>query len=213
MVKVVGIGPGNRNYITAAAIKTIQGAQRLVGSQRQLQLFEDVKCPKTILSIGIDYREVFDPKINTVVLASGEPGLYGILDLVLRHVPPEEVEVIPGISSVQYFMAKLKTPMKDSVVVSLHGRDNDIVDKVKNHQNVIVLTDKTQGPNYVAKKLLENFIDDVTLYVGQNLSYYDEVIKNYTVEELAKAEEDFGMNVVVIKKCNNTVSESPMHFL
>lgn len=213
MLKVVGIGPGSRDYITAAAIKAIKGAKTLVGSKRQLESFEDVDCAKILLGFGSDCKDVFTSGDGMVVLASGEPGLYGILDLVLKYVPAEFVEVIPGISSVQYMMAKLKLPMKDAVVVSLHGRDGKVAYKVKDHSTVIVLTDKNRGPIYIAKALIKSHIREVDIYVGENLSYDDEIINKYAPEELAKSKNHFGMNVVVIKKCINMTTESPMHYL
>lgn len=123
MVTVVGVGPGAREYIVPAALRRIEQADVLVGGKRHLKLFEELECVKIAIETGLDFKDILNRKGRVVILASGDPGLYGILDVVLKYVNKEEVEVIPGISSVQYIMAKLGMPMKDVAVVSLHGRD------------------------------------------------------------------------------------------
>ncbi|WP_422445157.1 precorrin-6y C5,15-methyltransferase (decarboxylating) subunit CbiE [Thermoanaerobacterium sp. DL9XJH110] len=208
---VVGMGPGAPEYITPAALQRIGKADVLVGGKRHLELFTGLDCEKKVLGAGTDFKEILNRKGNVVVLASGEPGLYGILDLVLRCVEREKVEVIPGISSVQYFLAKLKIPMKDLAVVSLHGRKQDLLSKMKEHATVVVLTDERHTPGYIAGILKQNGILNRTIYVGQNLSYEDETIEEYTVEELAKSQKEFAMNVVVVT-CGNLPSASPIIF-
>ncbi|ADL07093.1 precorrin-6y C5,15-methyltransferase (decarboxylating) subunit CbiE [Thermosediminibacter oceani] len=210
MVSVVGIGPGAPEYITPAALKRIKEAEVLVGAKRHLNLFKDLACKKIPLEAGLDLGKVLKSPGRVAVIATGDPGIYGILDLVLKHVSEEEVDVIPGISSVQYMMARLRLPAKDTAVVSLHGRGGDIVSAVRNHSTVVVLTDPVNNPVKIARLLLENGILDREIYVGQNLSYENEAIEKYGVKELAGSTGEFDINVVVIRICGNTESEYPM---
>lgn len=175
-----------------------------MGGQRQLDLFRYLKCEKISFSKTDELKKLLDYPGNVVVLASGDPGIYGILDLVLRYKNKEEVEVIPGISSIQYIMAKLRLPMKDMAIVSLHGREEDLLTKVHNNSITVVLTDKEHNPRYIAEKLMKESISDVKIFVGENLSYAEEVITSFTVEELVKSSKEFDINVVVIKRCGNT---------
>ncbi|MDI3481366.1 MAG: cobalt-precorrin-7 (C5)-methyltransferase [Tepidanaerobacteraceae bacterium] len=212
MVTVVGVGPGAREYIVPAALRRIEQADVLVGAKRHLNLFKELKCEKIPLEKGLNFAEVLSRNGRVVILASGDPGLYGILDAVLKYVKKEEVEVIPGISSAQYIMAKLLLPMKNSAVVSLHGRTAEIAEHAKKYDTLVVLTDENHDPPFIARILKESGIRDRVLYVGENLSYDNEVIARYTVEELAQCRKKFDINVVVIT-CGNMPSASPTAFL
>lgn len=212
MVTVVGVGPGAREYIVPAALRKIEQADVLVGGKRHLKLFEELDCVKIAIETGLDFKDILNREGRVVILASGDPGLYGILDVVLKYVNKEEVEVIPGISSVQYIMAKLGMPMKGAAVVSLHGRKTDIVTRVKEYGTLVVLTDENHDPPFIARLLKDSGIKDRFLYVGENLSYDNEVIERYTVEELAQSRKKFDINVVVIT-CGNMPSASPTDFL
>ena len=213
MISVVGLGPGHTDYITSAVLKRIQRADVLIGGSRQLQLFKDVSCKKILFTNQLDLSYALNHPGNVVVLASGEPGLYGILDKVLEYRKREEIEVIPGVSSVQYMMAKLAMSMKGMAVVSLHGRNQDLELKIMQHKTIAVLTDRQHNPQYIARKLQQEGILDVHIYVGQNLSYENETIESFSVKELSESTKDFNLNVVVITGCGNTDSAFPMSFL
>ena len=63
---------------------------------------------------------------TAAVLMSGDTGFYsGTKKLVslLEEETDWEIEVIPGISSLQYFCAKIKVSWEDAKVLSLHGRE------------------------------------------------------------------------------------------
>lgn len=200
MIYIVGIGPGNTDYLTITAKKRIDKAQVILGGKRQLDIF-DVDAKKIPIEKGIDFHKVFNTYDDIVILASGDPTIYGILDLVLRYVDKEKVEVIPGISSIQYVMAKLKMPFKKSCIVSLHGRRENLISKVLEYQRVFVLTDSINTPQNIAKMLLEKGLIDRKIYVAENLSYPGENIECYDVKELSELCFDFSLNVVVIEKC------------
>lgn len=76
----------------------------------------------------------------------------------------------------------------------------------------MVLTDENHDPPFIARLLKDSGIKDRFLYVGENLSYDNEVIERYTVEELAQSRKKFDINVVVIT-CGNMPSASPTDFL
>ncbi|KXG77746.1 Cobalt-precorrin-7 C(5)-methyltransferase [Fervidicola ferrireducens] len=213
MISVVGIGPGNPDFLTIAALKRIKEADVLIGAKRHLEIFEDVQCEKVIFNSKTDLSKLVKRRGRIVILSSGDPGIYGILDAVLKCAGKKDVEVVPGISSVQYMLARLKIPAKNAAVLSMHGRQVDIVPVVKNHRVVAVFTDSSNTPQKIARTLLLNKIVDRIIHVGENLSYDSEKIKSYKLEQLASSEENFQLNLVVIEKCGNTDSESPTSFL
>lgn len=81
----------------------------------------------------------------TVVLASGDPGLFGVVrTLRAAGLTPE---VHPALSSVQLAFARAGLPWDDAVVVSAHGRDlRRAVAACRAHPKVAVLTGPAAGP-------------------------------------------------------------------
>ncbi|MGF7237383.1 MAG: precorrin-6y C5,15-methyltransferase (decarboxylating) subunit CbiE, partial [Frankia sp.] len=80
-----------------------------------------------------------------VVLASGDPGYFGIVAALRRH--GLEPRVHPAVSSVAMAFARLGLPWDDAVVVSAHGRDlGPAVNVCRAHPKVAVLTGPTTGP-------------------------------------------------------------------
>ncbi|MBZ9687083.1 precorrin-6y C5,15-methyltransferase (decarboxylating) subunit CbiE [Clostridium estertheticum] len=173
MIKVVGMGPGNINYLTMEAINAIKSADRVIAFGRICS------TAKVIVNSVIEVNRVdeiienLDNKVNTAILASGDPCFFGIIDY-LRKKGIVIGEVIPGISSFQYMMAKLKKSWQDALLISLHGRDEKLEGVVKSRLSVI-LTDKTNNPNFISKKLCELGVIG-KIHTGYNLSYDEEVI-------------------------------------
>lgn len=56
------------------------------------------------------------------VLASGDPGFFGIVRALAARFGPEALDVRPAASSVSLAFARLGLPWDDAVVVSAHGR-------------------------------------------------------------------------------------------
>lgn len=59
---------------------------------------------------------------EAVVLASGDPGYFGILRTLEQRFPPSQLLVSPAVSSVAQAFALLSMPWDDAVVISAHGR-------------------------------------------------------------------------------------------
>nr|WP_239165574.1 precorrin-6y C5,15-methyltransferase (decarboxylating) subunit CbiE [Catellatospora citrea] len=82
---------------------------------------------------------------DAVVLASGDPGFFGIV-AALRRAGIEPV-VIPAVSSVAAAFARAGLPWDDALVVSAHGRAlRRAVNVCRAHPKVAVLTAPGSGP-------------------------------------------------------------------
>ncbi|MGB9679164.1 MAG: precorrin-6y C5,15-methyltransferase (decarboxylating) subunit CbiE [Thermoanaerobacteraceae bacterium] len=198
MVTIVGVGPGNIMLVTPYAIEKISKADLLVGGKRHLDEFFYIKCEKIAIDSKIDYSKILKHSGNIVILASGDPFLYGIAEVILRYIDKDQVEVVPGISSVQYLCSQLKISFEDLKVVSLHGKDYDIIKVLKENKKVAVFTDNVHTPQFIAKTLLNNNYTFVNIHIGENLSYENEKIYLYNVKELANERKEFELNTVVI---------------
>lgn len=90
---------------------------------------------------------------EAVVLASGDPGLFGPVR-VLRSEGVEP-DVLPAVSSVALAFARAGLPWDDAVVASAHGRDLRLaVNACKAHPKVAVLTAPGAGPAELGAALI-----------------------------------------------------------
>lgn len=112
MIKVVGLGPGNKDYILPIAQKAIQEADVIIGYHYYFQFIEDLIREDTIC-IGKELSEeekraeiAIEKAIegyNVVVIGSGDAGIYSMASIVYQKVAQSgediELETIPGISA------------------------------------------------------------------------------------------------------------------
>lgn len=133
-IKVIGIGPGDEEFMTPQAREAILGADRVVGYLTYLDLIKELiegketvgtammqeveRCQKAV-DLAVEGHKV-------VVVSSGDSGIYGMAGLVLElanKVPVEQrpqVDIIPGLSAVNVAAAVLGAPlMHDFAVISL----------------------------------------------------------------------------------------------
>ncbi|EKF87023.1 precorrin-6y C5,15-methyltransferase (decarboxylating) subunit CbiE [Methanobacterium formicicum] len=200
---LVGIGPGSSDYLTAAAINTAGSVDVLVGSQRALDLFPGFEG-QTLILRARNMDEMMKKSIylvdegkNVAILSTGDPGFSGVLNPILKLRDDLDLEVIPGISSLQLAAARLQIPWDQVNLLTLHGKGNSkiILDFMDNGKPTIVLPDfKVEK---LAQFLLENGVDqDRKVAVCERLSYPDERIVNGTLKEIAAM--DFTYLCVVI---------------
>lgn len=186
-VKIVGIGPGHPDYILPTAMKAIESSDILVGGKRNLDAFSSMNIEKFIYQSNLDemLQFVIDNKATNkiAIVVSGDTGFYSLLDYFKRHLGEEDIQAIPGISSYQYLFAKLNKSYKDYGLLSVHGRELDIIKKLNDYKGLFLLTDKKQDPATIAEKLVQNGLGDSLMTIGENLSYDDEKIETITAYE------------------------------
>ncbi len=129
MIKIVGIGP-RREDMTIMARQALEEAQIVIGYGGYTRQIKDIIEGKKIISLGmgqeIERAELaidYDKKGHNVVLvSSGDPGVYGmanVLHQLMGKYSEVEIEVIPGVSAVNYSAALLGAPLHDFAVISL----------------------------------------------------------------------------------------------
>ena len=198
-IYIVGIGPGASEYLTKKAIDTVKMSDYTVGSTRAIELFEDVQN-----KLAFNVKELLDTLKkgvqlavdgNTVsILSTGDPGFSGVLNTVLRisdekNFPKENIEVIPGISSLQLAAAKCHIQWDNANVMTFHGRENieEILPVINNGKKTIALPSRKVKD--MAQFLLDNGVEkDRKVTVCERLSYPDEKIVDATLDEIAKSE-------------------------
>ena len=198
-IYIVGIGPGGSEYLTKKAVDTVKTSDYTVGSTRAIDLFEDVNN-----KIAFNVKELLDKLEegvqlacdgNTVsILSTGDPGFSGVLNTVLRissekNFNKDNIEVIPGISSLQLAAAKNLIQWDNANVMTFHGRENieDILPVINNGKTTIALPSRKVKD--MAQFLLDNGVEENRkVVVCERLSYPDERIVESTLKDIAQSE-------------------------
>lgn len=186
MIHVVGIGPGAEGYILPVAIETIKAAEVVIGAGRNLESIKKICSEPIDLSRGFTWLSGYiteNQLKNIAIVVSGDSGFYSLLNFVNRTVDKDNISVIPGISSLQYFYSKLNRGYENVKFISLHGRETDLKPYLKTEQELGILTDQKHNSRYIASILMEHGISNIKMYIGERLSYGDEKISCLTLEE------------------------------
>ena len=209
-INVVGLGPGNIKYLSISGIECIKEAEIIVGSTRQLSDLKAIISEKQeIYILGklaelIAYlKENIERKITIIV--SGDTGYYSLVPYLSKNLSKDILNIIPNISSYQYLFSKLGENWQNFRLASVHGREFDYVKNIDDKEiaGLVLLTDDIQNPYEVSKNLYNNGIRNLTVIVGENLSYDNEKITILEIEDYEKLNRKFDMNVLVLKKGEN----------
>jgi len=81
-IKIIGVGPGSPSLITPEAMAAIEGAEVIIGGKRHLEIYALPGREKHVLSGNLE--DILDlvrsrGEKRVAVLATGDPGMYGIL--------------------------------------------------------------------------------------------------------------------------------------
>ncbi|MFG2130094.1 precorrin-6y C5,15-methyltransferase (decarboxylating) subunit CbiE [Streptomyces sp. NPDC048751] len=150
MITVVGTGTGAP--VPEDAEDVLAGAELVVGGRRHLEAVRLPEAAERIvlgpLAPALDAIEEYVVKERpVVVLASGDPGFFGIVRALAERFGARRLAVRPGASSVATAFARLGLTWDDAVVVSAHGRDpRTAVNACRAHPKVAVLTGPGAGP-------------------------------------------------------------------
>lgn len=224
MVYVVGVGPGSCLYLTRAAEEIIDKAQLLIGGTRNIEFIRTslgLKEGQDTFVLGSDLASMMDQieknlDKDIVVLASGDPSIYGIADYINRTMSRQEDQatetnripsqmdsiqgeenlvIVPGISSIQYAFSVFKIPMNDLYITSSHGRQPDY-DFIFMHDKLALVTDSKIGPRQIAQEVKDRGLD-YSFYVGENLSYHNQRLTVGSADDIL-ARDSYGMCLVIL---------------
>ena len=206
-VCIVGIGPGNKDYILPKAVNTLQHSDLIIGFERAIESIDFIKTNKVIVKKLTEIIELINStKGESIsIIASGDPLFYGITDYLKKNYQGS-IEIIPGLSSFQYMMSKISKSWQGAFVGSLHGREDNFHEIVKNNDISIWLTDMKHCPAYMCKVLKKNGIK-ARVYVGEDLSYEDEKITIADVEDI-EGMKFSSLCVVVVENLEYYVEEN-----
>ena len=182
MLFVVGVGL-KKEHLTDEAKNVISKAKKVYGSARAIEIAEEwIRGERVVMrKFGEDvYREIEreSREADIAVLSTGDPMVAG-LGRFFRNA-----EIIPGISSVQVALGKLKADLCDVSVYNAHSMDPDFSEE----RSLLVLAKKGVRLNLPGRKMV----------VLENLESGDEKI--YEVHDFFEVESDYTIVFVEVKK-------------
>lgn len=199
---VVGLH-GGHTYGPAARI-AIDEAEVVVGSARQLDAAGPPAAAERVPLRG-PLPEVLDTieerrrsGRRVCVLASGDPGFFGIVRALGERLGPGALDVHPAPSSVALAFARAGLPWDDALVVSAHGRPlADAVREAVRAPKVAVLTSPENPPHVVGRALLDAGCGPRDAAVVSHVGEASESVVRTGLEGLAAGDFD-AMSVLVL---------------
>ncbi|MEY8353766.1 precorrin-6y C5,15-methyltransferase (decarboxylating) subunit CbiE [Lachnospiraceae bacterium 54-53] len=209
-VSLIGIGMGGPDQLTVKALKELQACDAVFGAERMLHGVSGlhpgaVKLPFYLSGDILPWIKEHGEFRRIGVLFSGDTGFYSgakkMAEGLARHPYGEmfDTEIFPGISSVSYLCSRLKTGWEDVRLLSLHGREWDIINELETVSRVFALLDGNHTVKSLCRLLKEGGYGRARLSVGERLSYPDERITVGTPDVLERQEFDV-LSAVLIER-------------
>ena len=221
---VVGVGPGSPKYLTDAAKEAIAKSHYIVGYKYPMSTIEDIidKSRQQVFQVTMKTQESIYQDIYTkmkdgeycTVPFTGDVNFSEseVVNRLLEIFGGDNVEVIPGISSIQIAAAKARIPTDQAFIVTFHVTDEieqkkqEMLQAVRQGRSVILLPrpwprDRSRHfmQSEIAKFLRENGIDTTKLkvWVFEHLTTEKETTFRGTVADL-EGKEFSNLSAVVI---------------
>jgi precorrin-6Y C5,15-methyltransferase (decarboxylating) len=171
--------------LSSAAVRAVAAASAVAGAPRLLATTEvpaeAERIPIRRLDLALDSIVAHPGPV--AVLASGDPGFFGIVRaLRARGITPE---VFPALSSVALSFARLGLDWDDALVLSAHGRDaGPVAAAALAHPKAAILT----GPPEAGTGALRSALRDAgrMVYVAERLGAPDERVRDLTADPAAE---------------------------
>ena len=180
---IIGAGMGAPDSLTGEAAHALAVSDMVFATARLTAVCDRaVVCPFDQLA-----AQVIASDAQTVsVLVSGDVGFFSAAGRLREQLAPHgDVRLVCGLSSMQYFCAKLGVAYDDACVRSLHGRAGSILGAVSYHKKTFVLTGGENTAPKVCKTLADAGLGGLTVHLGENLGAADERIETATAGTLA----------------------------
>ena len=229
-VFVVGVGPGSQDYITEIVRKIIVGADVVVGHKYTLDIISNLIQDKKVHIITMEDQEKTYQQIKKelgggvlVVPFTGDVN-FSESEVVDRLIEIfGDVEIIPGISSIQVAASKAKIPLDKSKVITMHVTTSieekklELQKAVVDGHNIILIPrpwpkdpKKHFMPSEIAFYLKKNGFDtsNIPVHVFESLTNGKEQTFTGSVQEL-EGKEFSDLSVMVISQ---TKPESYINF-
>ena len=178
---VIGVGPGSSRYLTDAAKDAISKSRYVIGYKYTLLIIESVieRSKQQVSEITMEnqemvYNDVYNKMADNdycTVTFTGDVNFSEseVVDRLLEIFGDDNVEIIPGISSIQIAAARCKVPLDKAHVVTFHVSGDieekklELVNAIVNGKSVILL------PRPWPRDPKKNFMQsDIAIFLRKN---------------------------------------------
>jgi len=196
VVYVVGVGPGDPEYLTLKGYKAIKDSRIIVGWKSVIDRFSQILNDKEVIVLNYKNETEHLAKAiemckteNVAILNHGDPSVsdWQFVEKIRNLCADKgvKIEIISGVSSLNIALAKLGLDMNFVGFATLHVRGdnyrmlNDIINILKMNRVAIVIPEPYKdGPQRLAKFLYERNLN-CRVIVFEKLTYDDEKVKQY----------------------------------
>lgn len=178
---LIGVGPGSPKYIPEIIKDIITKSNYVIGYEYTLKTISHL--------INKEFQKVYQITMNdqdniyVEVLSKMEDGQFctvpftgdvnfsesEVVDRLLEIFGEDNVEVIPGISSIQVAASKAKIPLDKSTIISFHvtedieDKKQELLNAVRHRRNVILLPRPWNN-----NPIMEFMQSDIAIYLKKN---------------------------------------------
>jgi precorrin-6B C5,15-methyltransferase / cobalt-precorrin-6B C5,C15-methyltransferase len=177
----------------------------IVGSSRQLALLpNDGATESTLMELTGPLPPIFDAIAahcdagdSVCVLASGDPGFFGIVRALSERFGSDRLLVHPAPSSVSLAFALVGLPWDDATVVSAHGRPLADAMARLSGPKIAVLTSPDNPPEVIGQAMLDRRCGQRRVVIASNLGTSEAEVTHTDLAGLAAGHFD-PMSVVLL---------------
>ena len=205
-VYAVGVGPGSPDYITENVKKIILESDVVIGYKYTLNIISNFLQKKEVYEITMEDQEIIYQKISKelggrilVVPFTGDVN-FSESEVVDRLIEIfGDVDIIPGVSSIQVAASKSKVPLDKSKTITMHvttsieSKKIELQKALVDGYNVILIPrpwpkdpEKHFMPSEIAKYLKQNGFDtcEMKVSVFEALTTENETVFEGMVDQL-----------------------------
>lgn len=202
-ITLLGIGMGNPEQLTWEGIQALGKADAFLGASRMVESGKEL-CRQFFSQLPLDQQREWTalsdkqeritykkeemlswlkehPEIlRPVILFSGDTGFYsgakGVLELLKENGFDSNLRLLPGISSLSCFAAKIGRSWDQAEPLSFHGREEEMDWSLSDGKERFFLLDGTERLHEICRRLIAHGQSEAAVWTGENLSYPTERI-------------------------------------
>ena len=174
-ITLLGCGLGMQS-LTLEALEALRGADLLFGAPRLLEearrVLGETRAEFFPYYTAREIGEVLSqaaPGLAAVVLLSGDSGFFSAGTALSEAFADEDCRLLPGISCLSGFFARLGLPWQDVAIQSLHGRRGNPVDLLRREKRVFFLLGKDEEREQLLAELCAAGFGGCPAALGENL--------------------------------------------
>jgi cobalt-precorrin-7 (C5)-methyltransferase len=202
-VYAVGVGPGSPDYITKIVEAIIHSSDVVVGYKYTLKTIEKLLLGKEVYEITMQTQEDVYQKVQKnlgkkilVIPFTGDVN-FSESEVVDRLIEIfGDIQIVPGISSIQVAASRAKIPLDKSKVITMHISTSIEREKIELQKALLDGFNVVLVPRPWSKEPSKHFMpSEIALYLKKN-GFNTKKLKVHVFENLTTDKEDAFVGMV-----------------